>query len=66
MNQELQEAINTMYTNASAYFNKMRPNPVGPVGPKPPNFPQGIVNQVAFVDFILGGLCVSQAYQMLI
>ena len=48
MNQELQEAINTMYTNASIYLSKMRgaPNPVGPVGPKPSNFPQGIVGQV--------------------
>ena len=48
VNQELQEAINTMYTNASVYLNKMRgaPNTLGTVGPKPSNFPQGMVGQV--------------------
>ncbi|XP_070201958.1 CCR4-NOT transcription complex subunit 1-like isoform X11 [Littorina saxatilis] len=47
VSQELQEAITTMYTNATVYLSKLRvaPNPVGPpgpVGPKPPNFPQGM------------------------
>lgn len=44
--QDLQERINTMCSNASVYLNKLRPNPVGPVGPKPHNFPPAIVNQM--------------------
>ena len=48
VNQELQEAINTMYTNASIYLSKMRGAP-NPVGPKPSNFPQGIVGQVVLL-----------------
>nr|KAG5712159.1 hypothetical protein BaRGS_014509 [Batillaria attramentaria] len=46
VSQELQEKINTMCSNASVYLNKLRPNPVGPVGPKSHNFPPNMVNQV--------------------
>ncbi|XP_076470610.1 CCR4-NOT transcription complex subunit 1-like isoform X2 [Babylonia areolata] len=48
VNPELQEAINTLCSNATMFLSKLRGAPTAgpPGGPKPPSYPQGMMDQM--------------------